>query len=336
MVYSSHHTDTQRILQAPRLRIGQWPTPLEPCAALPALWIKRDDLSGFGRGGVKTRKLEFFLGYFLERNIRSLVIVVPNLSNLRADIEAVAEKLDLNIHFIVANDPPLANRSLTDTAFIRYHMAGKSMISVAWQLLYRYLKVKRKEKKTAMILPGACHPSAVLGTAAGLLEMVDQCREQHIPPPRHVFISASGGSSAAGLVLASLLLREQGIADICVHVTRVYPIPLKWWIRFLLLWTRRRFGLQIKIKNLPVRIWKEKIAYGEHTAELEECCSAIKEKWNLNVDHIYGARTWTAMQKFAANEYKGDGLVFWHCGFTPDAGLFKPAAGKPIQTTPKL
>lgn len=336
MIYSAHKTDLQRILLAPRLTVGKWPTPLQPCSALPALWIKRDDLSGFGRGGVKTRKLEFFLGYFLERNIRSFVIVVPNLSNLRADLELVAEKLDLRIHFIVANDPPLANRSFTDTPFIKYHLTGKSMLSVAWHLVSKYLATKRKEKNTAMILPGACHPSSVLGTAAGLLELSDQCRAQNIALPKHVFISASGGSSAAGLVLASMLLREQGIADICIHVIRVYPIPLKWWIRFLLWWTRRRFGFSIKMKNLPLRIWKEKMAYGEHSAGLEKCCSTLKEKWNLNVDHIYGARTWTAMQKFAAEEYKGDGLIFWHCGFTPDGDMFKTTSGKSMQTTEAL
>jgi hypothetical protein len=47
-----------RLLAAPRTMLGSWPTPLErlggPAAA--GLWVKRDDLSGWGRGGAKARK----------------------------------------------------------------------------------------------------------------------------------------------------------------------------------------------------------------------------------------------------------------------------------------
>lgn len=51
----------------PRLRLGQLPTPLELFPRLreawggPHIWIKRDDLTGFGFSGNKIRKLEFHL-----------------------------------------------------------------------------------------------------------------------------------------------------------------------------------------------------------------------------------------------------------------------------------
>ena len=51
----------------PRIRLAQTPTPLEPFPRLseawggPQIWIKRDDLTGFGLSGNKIRKLEFHL-----------------------------------------------------------------------------------------------------------------------------------------------------------------------------------------------------------------------------------------------------------------------------------
>jgi len=52
----------------PRVALGHWPTPLQPCDRLheelggPRVWLKRDDCTGLATGGNKTRKLEFLLG----------------------------------------------------------------------------------------------------------------------------------------------------------------------------------------------------------------------------------------------------------------------------------
>lgn len=54
-------------MAASRIRLAQLPTPLEPLPRLsaawegPTLWVKRDDLTGFGLSGNKVRKLELHL-----------------------------------------------------------------------------------------------------------------------------------------------------------------------------------------------------------------------------------------------------------------------------------
>jgi D-cysteine desulfhydrase len=317
-------SDIKKILGSARLHLGKWPTPLTYCSALGQLMIKRDDLSGFGRGGIKTRKLEYFLGYFLEKGIRCLVMVVPNLSNLRSDIEKLAADAGLHIEFIVADDPPMKDRQFRDQPHIKYTPAGKSMAQIAWVLLGKYFRaVLTRKDKVALVLPGASHPSSVIGASAGLLELYDQCREMNSPMPRHIFISASGGASAAGLILSGLLLQQQGAEKTMIHVVRVFPIPLKAWILFLLHWTKRKYKLKVRIRSEGFRIWKSPMAYGECNEALEKCCREVKESYGLKVDHIYGARTWTTMEKFVQTEYDGGGLLFWHCGFTPDAGIFR-------------
>ena len=60
-----------RISGLPRAQLGLWPTPIHKLDRLgedichPNLYIKRDDLSGLGLGGNKTRSLEFLLGCLL-------------------------------------------------------------------------------------------------------------------------------------------------------------------------------------------------------------------------------------------------------------------------------
>ncbi len=316
--------DIQKIRGAARLQLGSWPTPLTECPAFDDLMVKRDDLSGFGRGGIKTRKLEYFLGYHLKKGSSCLVMVVPNLSNLRSDIESLAADAGLHVEFVVADDPPMKDRSFIDQPQIRYTPAGRTMTHVAWLLLGKYFRsVSRRKEKVALVLPGAAHPSSVIGAAVGLLELYDQCQSINKPVPKHIFISASGGASAAGLILAALLLRQQGSAAVTIHVVRVFPIPLKSWILFLLYWTKWKYGLKIRIRSDCFRIWRSNMAYGKYDESLEKCCRDLSEHYGLKVDHIYGARTWTTMEGFARSEYTGGGLLFWHCGFTPDAEKFK-------------
>ena len=51
----------------PKVRLGHFPTPLEPMDRLsellggPRLWVKRDDCTGLSSGGNKTRKLEYLM-----------------------------------------------------------------------------------------------------------------------------------------------------------------------------------------------------------------------------------------------------------------------------------
>ena len=63
----------------PRTRLAALPTPLEPMPRLtaawggPTLWVKRDDLTGFGLSGNKVRKLEFHLAAAREAGADTLI-----------------------------------------------------------------------------------------------------------------------------------------------------------------------------------------------------------------------------------------------------------------------
>src|SRR3984957_2857408 len=67
----------ERLAALPRFRLIAAPTPLQPLRRLserlggPALWVKRDALTGLAFGGNKVRQMEFFVGEAKARCRRS-------------------------------------------------------------------------------------------------------------------------------------------------------------------------------------------------------------------------------------------------------------------------
>ena len=109
-------TDLERILAAPRVPLGQWPTPVEPvtCRARTVL-VKRDDLSGFGRGGAKTRKIEHVLGLMQARGCDELLTAIGNITNLGFDLLPALGSQRLSWRIFVQDDPPLPATLRSDT-----------------------------------------------------------------------------------------------------------------------------------------------------------------------------------------------------------------------------
>jgi 1-aminocyclopropane-1-carboxylate deaminase/D-cysteine desulfhydrase-like pyridoxal-dependent ACC family enzyme len=326
LTYFSNNPDLKKILNAERIVLGNWPTALVKNTAHKNFYIKRDDLSGYGRGGIKTRKLETFIGHYIKKGKRDFIVIVPNVSNLRHDLELLAITYNLKIHFIVANTPflPEEKRKGTKTDLLNYSFSGKTGISTFWFFTKTYIRsVFSNAKLPVAILPGASHPSAVIGAANGLIELCYQFRQEGKAIPKYVFVSAASGGSAAGLILASMILKESGEEVIEIVTVKVFPFQLKLWIYFLLLWTKFKYRLKTKISYSSIKIYTEKLDYGKKNEQLSKLCQDIKQQFDLNLDHIYGARTWNAINDFTRKHYKEEGLVFWHCGFTPETNLFE-------------
>src|SRR5262249_6943657 len=85
----------------------QLPTPLEPLPRLsahlggPAIWVKRDDMTGLGFGGNKLRKLDYVLHQALAEGADTLVSGGVVQSNSQRQLAAVAAKLGLQCHLVV-------------------------------------------------------------------------------------------------------------------------------------------------------------------------------------------------------------------------------------------
>src|SRR5262245_51904036 len=101
----------QFIAGRPRIRLGEFPTPLVKLERLSQelgveLWLKRDELSGVALGGNKTRKLEFILADAISQGYRDVLTVGPVTSNHTMMTAMACNRVGLRCHCLVLGEPP--------------------------------------------------------------------------------------------------------------------------------------------------------------------------------------------------------------------------------------
>jgi len=198
--------------EQPRARLGLFPTPLHPLSNLAGhmgsshLYIKRDDLTGLGMGGNKTRGLEFLLGRALERQVETVIASGALESNLCSQVAAACARLGLQAVILHNDDPP---EELTGNALLS-HLAGAEM---------RYLgptdeneREQRAmnlacemEREAFVVRRGGSTPRGSLGYVVAAVELARQVKEHEIPIDHVVIVGAMGGT-AAGLLAGNALL----------------------------------------------------------------------------------------------------------------------------------
>ena len=110
----------------PRVALGHWPTPLEPCDRLraerggPRLWLKRDDCSGLAFGGNKTRKLEFLIGDAIAAKGSGVITFGALQSNHCRQTAAACARVGLPCHLILTEQ--------VDRATVHYLASGNRML----------------------------------------------------------------------------------------------------------------------------------------------------------------------------------------------------------------
>lgn len=101
---------TPDLAALPRVRLALLPTPLEPLPGLtsalggPQLWAKRDDLTGFGMGGSKVRKLEMILANARAEGADTLVVSGDYQSNLSRLVASAAGRLGMRAVLILGGE----------------------------------------------------------------------------------------------------------------------------------------------------------------------------------------------------------------------------------------
>ena len=196
----------------PRVRLGHWPTPLEPMNGLARrlntsrLYIKRDDCTGLATGGSKTRKLEFLVGDALRQGADTLLTHGAVQSNHVRQTAAAAAFMGLACEAILeerVQDAPAAYHAsgnvLLDQLFgIQLHrVPGGTAMDAALEAL----ALKRRElgRKPYVIPGGGSNALGSLGYVDCVLELQRQCEAMGLRKPHLVHATGSAGTQA-GLV----------------------------------------------------------------------------------------------------------------------------------------
>ena len=199
-------------MNQPRVSLAHLPTPLEKAEGLtaawggPTIWIKRDDLTGFGLSGNKIRKLEFHLAAALENGADTVITCGAVQSNhCRATALAGAQVGLRTILYLRSPDgePP---EKATGNHFLQRLAGAECRFITPAQYVERnqIMLDAASAVGSAWVIPeGASDALGALGFVAAMHELAPQLRQHGISKPIIWHASSSAGTTT-GMVRGAL------------------------------------------------------------------------------------------------------------------------------------
>lgn len=199
-----------RLPPAPdRLPLVNHPTPLRRLTRLlpngPALWVKRDDLTGTALSGNKLRKLEFVLAAAGAAGADTLITCGGVQSNHCRATALLAAERGLRCELILRGEPP----AVADGNLLLARLAGASITYVPaarWQTLPELLRARSEDVaarggRPYVIPTGASDEVGLWGYIEGGRELLRDCARAGFTPDAVCVATGSGGTHL-GLCLA--------------------------------------------------------------------------------------------------------------------------------------
>lgn len=193
-----------------RTRLGVLPTPVVDAQGVRAalgcapLWVKRDDLTGFGVAGNKARALEYLVGDAVARGCDVLVTGGGPDSNFVAAAALAARVAGMDCELVVATAecaPPSPNTALARAAGASLHPLGEGRRDLVDGAVEERAARLRAEGRHPVALPrGGSTALGAVGFARAVSELNDQVATGRLPEPALVVIAVGSGGSAAGLL----------------------------------------------------------------------------------------------------------------------------------------
>ncbi|MDN5914495.1 MAG: pyridoxal-phosphate dependent enzyme [Pseudonocardia sp.] len=197
-------------MSPPRLRLAVLPTPVVAADRLRAelgcapVWVKRDDLTGFGVSGNKARACEHLLGDAVARGCDLLVTGGGGDSNFVAAAALAARVAGLDCELVVtgpAGAAPSRNVELALAAGARIRPLGHARRDLIDDAVEELAAQRRAEGRHPVALPrGGSTPLGAVGFARAARELADQVTAGELPAPALLVIAVGSGGSAAGLL----------------------------------------------------------------------------------------------------------------------------------------
>jgi D-cysteine desulfhydrase len=207
----------------PRAPLGTLPTPLRPAPRLSAavgteIWLKRDDLTGFGLGGNKVRALEYLLGEATAAGFDCLVTGGGPQSNWTMLAALAARCRGLDAYLVFYGDPrPAAGNLLLARqagATVRFTLDA-DRASVDREVAALGEKLEAAGRRPYLLPRGGATPLGAVGYVSACLELAEQLAHSTVQPAQLWLATGSCGTHAgllAGVRWLRLSFEVVGVA----------------------------------------------------------------------------------------------------------------------------
>ncbi len=320
-------TDSLLTTPLPQVELAFKPTPLHHFPRLreawggPHIWVKRDDLTGFGLSGNKVRKLEFHMAAAMEEGCDTVVTCGAYQSNHCRATALAGARLGLDVHLVLRT--PDGNPPAVSAANLRIDtLAGAeiSYISEAqWvdrdEIMAEHAgRLAEKGHKSWLIPQGASDKLGMWGMSLGFRELVNQIPEVIGNEVAAVCHTGSSGGTTSGFGWgADRTGFTNPVVAICISEPAQNLIE-----RVERIWTAGvgTFGGEMPQPDLQYVDDYLCGGYGKTTDELVDTMVETTRLTGLLFDTTY---TGKAMYGLKNEIRKGrfdseDHIVFWHTG----------------------
>jgi L-cysteate sulfo-lyase len=319
----------------PRIRLAHLPTPIEKMENLsnhlggPNLYIKRDDCTGLGTGGNKTRKLEFLMAEALAQGADTVITQGATQSNHARQTAAAAAKLGLDCRILLeqrvtgfGDEYEESGNVLLDHLFgaeIADRLPGGTDMAAALAGLEEELRAKGR--KPYAIPGGGSNPVGALGYVACATELLQQSFELGLRLD-HIVIATGSAGTQAGLV-AGLHGANAGVPLTGISV-RAPKARQEENVHRLTVATAELLGLAAPVPRSAVMAEDGYVGpgYGMPTPEMIEAVTLTARHEGILLDPVYTGKGMAGLigliraGRFARNE----NVLFIHTGGA--VGLF--------------
>ncbi len=305
----------------PRILFAHLPTAIEMLPRLstalggPRIWVKRDDQTGIGLGGNKTRKLEYVLAEARAGGARTLITVGSSQSNHCRQTAALAARLGLRCILVLSGEPDQNSNGnvLLDDLF-----GAKTIWTTRAErekvLTHTFDNAWENGDRPFLIPLGASTPTGTIGYVTAFKEF----QSQQVDVDWMIVASSSAGTQA-GLVLGAKLANWSGKV---LGISIDHPASeLQADVANLANQSADRLGERVRIPSNEI-IVNDAYLGGGYAVMGEPEIEAIKlfaNKEGLLLDPVYTGRAAAGMIDLIRQGFfkTTDRILFWHTGGTP-------------------
>lgn len=326
-------TGLGRFDDIPRLPLSHTPTPLEKMPNLsahlggPGLYIKRDDCTGLGMGGNKSRQLEFYVGEARAQNADTIVITGAVQSNFVRTAAAAARKAGMECHIQlerrVANESTLYNTSgnvLLDRMFgatLHSFSEGEDEKGADHRLEAIATGLRSQGRKPYVIHLEPGHPPlGALGYVVAAAEILTQIKQANLSIDEIVVASGSGATHSGLLFGLRALGSPIALKGICVRRGKDLQRPR-------IVSRCREIADLLGIDN-PVTLGDIELdddflapGYGKINAAVLEAIRLAAHSEGLILDPVYTGKSMAGFLEAARRSPAKRNLLFIHTGGQP-------------------
>jgi len=312
----------KKLKSYPRLHNSLVPTPVHRLDRLSdeygiSVYCKRDDLTGFGFGGNKTRKLDFLLADALGRGCDTLIAIGANQSNFCRMAASYGVASGMAVHLVLGGRQPG-----NPTGNLRVdHLLGVSCHHVdspdwgAWAGEAEKLEeqLASEGKKVYRMPVGGSTPRGALGYVDAFDEIVADQSRLGVKFNAIIHASSSAGTQA-GLVLGQAISGWNG------EIIGMSVAKPQAELQNDVLDLARRTALEIDAEVDPAGIIVDDGYIGEcYAARTPGCQEAVEmfaRRFGVFLDYVYTGKAAAALIDYLRQGRfdKGSNVLFIHTG----------------------